>query len=407
MCEFDQGYYYGIINRGGLNIHNCSGKQNIMLKSITKRSREFDNGLITEYTEYVNSCKCVCYIGVIKIDQGDYNARYDTLYHIFVPTVSNLENPYDYIRYVLPKYYDFSKSLDVPLNKEKIPPISRSYDELLSYCGLKSDTKRFAKLLELTYGVMFDKKTAVILPDEMFEIENKPVPQTLGEKPENCYQLAAALMLLLHLLVPNCFDSFNSQDRLRIALMYSISKTTLYKNGFCFISKKDSENPQNVDCPIFEWECNYDYPQDSFYYALAEKAQQSLESMNDFLNKLCEMRGVEKFPCCRQQENLRHLALNDLLSTYRGYIPKLDIERHTKIHILMNWSYYQTLIKRYESKPENVAYKEYITNLVECGGKDQIPDDTEIRKFWIEFKVENFSDVKVQLRKVNRKFKIS
>ena len=397
---FDQGYYYGMMDRGGLNIHNCSGKQDIMLKNITKRPREFDGSLITEYTEYISSCKCVCYIGAIKIDQGDYNARYDTLYHIFVPSVSNLNEPYDYIRYVLPYYYDFSKSLDAPLNKKEIPPISQEdyrYDKLLSYCGLNagSDTKKLARLLELAYGVMFNKKAAVILPDEMFDINREPIPTTLGENPENCYQLAAALMLLLHQLVPDCFDSFNSRDRLRITLMYSIVKTTLYKNGFCFISRKDSQNPENIDCPIFDWEFDYnDYPEDNFYYALAEKAQQSLSSVKDFLDKLCVMRGVEKIPCRRQQENVRHLALNDLLSTYRGYVPRLKIARYTESRLLMTWDSYQTFVLEYKEKTGIVFYREYIHNLVECGGRNQIPGDTELQEFWKLLKVENFRDVK-------------
>ena len=397
---FDQGYYYGIMNRGGLNIHNCSGKQDVMLENITKRPREFDGSLITEYTEYISSCKCVCYIGVIKIDQGDYNARYDTLYHIFVPSVSDLNNPYDYIRYVLPYYYDFSQSLDAPLNKEEIPPISQedySYDKLLSYCRLNagSDTKKFAKLLELAYGVMFNKKAAVILPDEMFDINRESIPATLGENSENCYQLAAALMLLLHQLVPDCFDSFNAKDRLRITLMYSIVKTTLYKNGFCFISRKDAQNPENIDCPVFDWKYSYeDYPEDSFYYALAERAQQSLDSVKDFLDKLCKIRGVEKFPCRRQQENVRHLALNDLLSTYRGYVLRLKIARDTANHLLMTWDSYKTLVLEYKEKTGIVFYREYISNLVECGGRNQIPGDTELLEFWKLLKAENFRDVR-------------
>ncbi len=394
---FDQGYYYGIMDRDGLNVHNCSGKQDIMLKNITKRPREFDNHLVTEYTEYISACKGVCYIGAIKIDQGAYNARYNTLYHIFVPSVSNIGDPYDYVRYVLPCYYDCSRSLDEPLGKKDIPEIDRvryDYAGLLKYCRLNaaSDTRKFAKLLELAYGVMFNKKAAVVLPDEMFETDGKPVPPTLEEQPENCYQLAAALILLLHQLVPDCFDSFNSRARLRITLMHSIARNTLYKNGFCFISRKDARKSGNVDCPVFDWECSYeDYPRDSFYYALAEKAQQSLDSMNVFLGKLCKMRGVEKFPC-RRQENVRHLALNDLLNTYKGYIPRRKIERDTDNRILMSWESYQKLVAQYEEKPENVFYREYIDNLAECGGRNQIPGDAVLLGFWKQLETENFRD---------------
>ena len=147
---YDQGYFYGKMSGSGLKLRNNSGRNDGIFDKLPKRQKEFNNSLVAEYTEYDES-SIFCYIGAIKIDQGTQDARYDTLHHIFVPAEpTDINNPYTYIRYFYPYYYNFSKRLTDPIDKMNIPDISLDYHELLSYCGLDGDEnrKRFAKLLE-------------------------------------------------------------------------------------------------------------------------------------------------------------------------------------------------------------------------------------------------------------------
>ena len=171
---YDQGYFYGNMNDYGLKVHNSSVNNNAVFESLQKRKREFDDSLVSEYTDYSDICESFCYIGAIRINQGELNSRYSTLHHIFVPAEkTDINDPYTYIRYFYPYYYNSSKNLNEPLYQADIPKIPLNYNELLSFCMLdgKENRKRFAKLLELMYNVIFMEKTvAVVLPDKFFEI---------------------------------------------------------------------------------------------------------------------------------------------------------------------------------------------------------------------------------------------
>ena len=378
---YDQGYYYGKMDSHGLTVHNSSGQDNKVFESVQRRPKEFDSPLVSEYIEYSDTCRGFCYIGAIAIDQGAYNARYDTLHHIFVPKMpSDLSNPYSYIRYVFPHYYRSPKSLDDKLSEINIPEISLEYHELLQYCGLdgEENTRKFARLLEIMYSILFmDKTAAVILPEKQFEITGEIPEYVSGSTPENCYQAAAALMLLLHLLVPDCFLTFNSVEKLRLRLKYSIVRDTSLKNSFCFVEENNAVIHEG--CETYDWSGKYNYSEDSFYFVLAREAQKSVEDMQKFLAELCEMNGGKKFSA--RQLNLRHLALNDMLRVYRESIPRRAIWETTH---LITWGSY---IKQYG---ENVFYPEYISNLSKYNGYGQISDDNAVIGFWNVLKEEDF-----------------
>lgn len=376
---YDQGYYYGKMDSDGLKIHNSSCGKNNIFSNLSRRPREFDNSLVAEYTEYNSENRTFCYIGAIKIDQGIYDARYTTLHHIFVPqTPSDLRNPYSYIRYIYPYYYSSSKALNAPIYAEDIPGIELGYYDLLKYCGFDGEAsrKRLAALLEIMYSIIFmDKTAAIVLPDSMFATDH--IPETLSDTPTSCYQFSAALMLLLHLLVPDCFSTFNSVEELRIRLKHSIVKNVSYKNGFCFISRSDAA--ANMKCDIFDIRERFsDYPEDSFYYALAGRVQESQESMYEFLESMCREAGTDKFSC--RQKNLRHLALRALLKTYKHYYLKRTIAGFDG---LMSWNDYVSIISASEddSSNNNYYYKEYLDNLVRFNGHGQIPDDNIVSGF--------------------------
>lgn len=379
---YDQGYFYGKMSDYGLKLRNNSGRNDGIFDRLPKRQREFDNSLVAEYTEYDES-SIFCYIGAIRIDQGTQDARYSTLHHIFVPAEpTDINNPYTYIRYFYPYYYNFSKRLTDPIDKMNIPDISLDYHELLSYCGLDGDEnrKRFAKLLELMYSVIFMEKTvAVVLPDRFFDFDMQDIPDTISkeEKPKNCYQIAAALMLLLHLTVPDCFSRYNEIKDLRAYLKYSIVKNTSNKRGFCFISSSNAQ--YGVNCELFDFDSNYnDFDISSFYYSLAGEAQSSLDTMHDFLQGLCSVAGVEKFSC--RQPNTRHLALNGLLKAYGKSVP---IRTILNAESLITWDKYINIINtHFANANDNIYLKEYVGHLAKFGGKEQIPDDEHLKGFW-------------------------
>ena len=387
---YDQGYFYGNMNDYGLKVHNSSVNNNAVFESLQKRKREFDDSLVSEYTDYSDICESFCYIGAIRINQGELNSRYSTLHHIFVPAEkTDINDPYTYIRYFYPYYYNSSKNLNEPLYQADIPKIPLNYNELLSFCMLdgKENRKRFAKLLELMYNVIFMEKTvAVVLPDKFFEISD--LSPTMPQNPQNCYQIAAVLMLLLHIVVPDCFSKFNEIKDLRLRLKYSIVKNTSHKRGFCFISSTNAQS--NIDCEVFDFHSKYDdFNTASFYYSMAGEVQKSPEALYDFLKEICTVAGVDKFSC--RQSNTRHLAFNALLEAYEKSVPVRTIKNSEQ---LVTWNKYSDIINYHFPNTSQVYLKEYISHLVKFDGKGQIPSDEHLFGFWQQLKETGFDNPK-------------
>lgn len=387
---YDQGYFYGNMNDYGLKVHNSSVNNNAVFESLQKRKREFDDSLVSEYTDYSDICESFCYIGAIRINQGELNSRYSTLHHIFIPAEkTDINDPYTYIRYFYPYYYNSSKNLNEPLYQADIPKIPLNYNELLSFCMLdgKENRKRFAKLLELMYNVIFMEKTvAVVLPDKFFEISD--LSPTMPQSPQNCYQIAAVLMLLLHIVVPDCFSKFNEIKDLRLRLKYSIVKNTSHKRGFCFISSTNAQS--NIDCEVFDFHSKYDdFNTASFYYSMAGEVQKSPEALYDFLKEICTVAGVDKFSC--RQSNTRHLAFNALLEAYEKSVPVRTIKNSEQ---LVTWNKYSDIINYHFPNTSQVYLKEYISHLVKFDGKGQIPSDEHLFGFWQQLKETGFDNPK-------------
>ena len=132
---------------------------------------------------------------------------------------------------------------------------------------------------------------------------------------------------------------------------------------------------------------SYDYSGESFYYALAERALKSEKEMFDFLKKLCEIAGVKKFSC--RQENLKHMALEQLLTAYRSalWILKLEASKDK----LINWESagMEDAVKN-SDVIHCAAYMKHVSRFGDAG-ISQIPD-TYIEKLWQMFAEKNFAD---------------
>ena len=372
---YDQCYYYGKMGEG-LKIQKYSGNDVIRFKGIQGKKYSFKD-IITEYVEY--SGDRFLYTGSKYIDMRDNNGRYNEMSHIIMHTeADDINDPRSYIRYCANHYYKGEFEPTNSLESIEIYPLKSSCREIAEQFLLNGEKnlKKLAKLLELFYdNILFGNNALVdVLNEDCFGYdENKP----------NCYFLAAELMLFLHMIVPDCFSSYNSIDKLRKRVKYCVTDSAEGNYGrVCFVPKNSAVESKKI--AVFDYNNDYsDVDENSFYYALAKALQSDLEiddiseqdkmkNMNDFLMSLSP--DGEKFGS--RQENLRHLALKNIISCFENFKKSNIFDNANE---LISWEKSDISgCLRGNSDGYDTRILSYIRHLIRFrsqGGTEQIPRD--------------------------------
>lgn len=272
-----------------------------------------DRAIITEYFQYNDSLGKYINYGIYDLESVPFRIenRPKRFVHIYLPTeYAEHEEPSDYIRKM--NYFPRVKkvhNVELELTKKTVEPYEFHYEELLKKYHLDGTNyqSRLSILLSMEFTGFFNqynKQIAFILEDD------------IGD--EEFHKTAIEMTWLLHQWIPDCFET--SIDELRHHMGYAVAKTIgndPSSIAFFFIPRtvevvfKYNEN--RFDLTTSYTEDSFEYKNKiekgaDFFYELAEKAQTSQESIQEFLRRICENAPRKK------PENL-----DELLEIYQDY----------------------------------------------------------------------------------------